>query len=165
MKKAIILIYLLIVSYNGLCQSKGQLTFDTLKSNLIEDLYAIKAIDTVWMENVKKGEYSLNISGLENNLREGDLKNGIYFFNIKRYSYFVLVENSHYMLLDFRSRHGLDLSVLNLMDFCERNNYCVQVTNNYVTKLIGIYYHVNKDLSRGLDVNCEKGIKDTKGLP
>nr|WP_315240140.1 hypothetical protein [uncultured Flavobacterium sp.] len=164
MKHLILLLTLFVIS-TSIGQEKSSLVFGTIKTDIIERLYKVEALDSAWVMNLNKEKYSFHLKGLQNGLENKELQIGIYGLTLKNYTYFVLVEKNNYILLDFRTRHGLDLSLINLIDFCERNKYCVEITNDYVSRLLRIYNDVHKNLNRGFDINCERGIKNTKGLP
>jgi hypothetical protein len=146
-----LLFFIQFCCFQGFSQESRKLTFENLKLEIIEYLF--------------KTKYTFNILGLQNGTKEGELINGIYVFSADKYGYFVIVENNLYTILDVSSRHNLDVALLQLINFCDRNKYCVEITNDYVAKLLRTYYNENKNLNRALDINCERGINNTDDLP
>jgi hypothetical protein len=152
------------------CKSQvpAKLTFEKLKHDMIDFLVEKKDIDKDRASKLKSGEHTFNLRGVNNNLTEGILKDGMYAFSSftsHKNAYFVLVENERYIILDISTRKGLDDSIKNTLDFGERNKFCVEIINDYVSRLIGVYYNINNNPRAGHDVNCEKGVTDTKDLP
>lgn len=145
-----------------------QLSFHKLKNDMIDFLVNKHEIDSERAKKLKNGEHTFYLQGVSNNLSEGALRNGMYIFSSltsHKNEYFVLVENNSYIILDISTRKGLENSLVNTLDFCERNKFCVDIINDYVSKIIGVYYNTNKNPRAGLDTNCEKGIFDVKELP
>jgi hypothetical protein len=160
-----LLFFIQFCCFQGFSQESRKLTFENLKLEIIEYLFKTDKIDSIHFTNYKNSKYTFNILGLQNGTKEGELINGIYVFSADKYGYFVIVENNLYTILDVSSRHNLDVALLQLINFCDRNKYCVEITNDYVAKLLRTYYNENKNLNRALDINCERGINNTDDLP
>ena len=165
-----LLSFFLIMVFCSSCkiQKTENLTFDTLSSDLITFLYKKKEINYERSEKLKSKEYSFNLRGLFNNKSKGELINGIYAFssfNSHGRAYFVIVNNNDYTILDISTRKGLDTSIKNVLDFCEKERYCVDITNQCITSIISVYYKINKNPLNKIDVNCEHGIVNTDDLP
>lgn len=165
MNKILFFILVILINSKLFGQHQNEMTFETLRECLIEDLHRENEIDSVWYNNLRSKKYTLNILGLQNNKFEGKLINGIYVFTLKNYSYLVLVEDKNYTLLNFKNKEEFNLSLLILIQFCDRNSYCYEITTNYVSKLISIYYNNNQVPLSGYDNNCSKGINNLKRLP
>lgn len=145
-----------------------ELTFETLKKELIFFLKSKNELDQLRYEKLISGESTFNLSGLFNNKREGKLINGIYAFSVfsaHSKGYFVIIEDNSFKILDFSSREGLDQSIKHVLDFSERSKYCVSITSEIISRLVTVYYNVNKSPLAGFDINCQKGITTTDDLP
>ncbi len=165
--KKIILYFTLIAILSCKSQKTTIVTFETLRNELVNFMVKKKDIKVEDAENYKNGHYVFNLKGVNNKLSEGKLKDGIYSFatlNSHSRAYFVIVENNHFIILDISTRNGLDEAIKNTLDYCERNKYCVDITNDYIARLMRVFYKVNKNPSNG-DTNCERGVIDTKELP
>lgn len=164
-----IFIYLvLFFSISCKSQVSDKLTFDTLKIELINFLSSKNELDKSRAEKLKKGENSFNLNGLFNNRHDGELINGLYSFSIfssHSKGYFVIVENNSFTILDLSSREGLDKAIKDVLDFSERSKYCVSISSDIVSRLIIVYYNINKNPLAGFDLNCEKGVINTDDLP
>ena len=169
MKQKIALGLILLVFVSCKAQDIQKLTFERLKTATIDFLVKKNELTPDRAAKLKSGEFNgFILQGVNNKLSKGDLKNGMYAFSLLDdhcKGYFVLVENDHYIILDIGTRQGLDEAIKNTLDFCEKNKYCVDITNDYVSRLVGVYYNINKNPSNGHDVNCEKGVRDVKSLP
>ena len=167
-KRKIISLLMFLFCLNCNSQTIKILTFESLKKELLPFLINNKDIMDNEIEDYRSGKKQISIVGLQNNYFKGDLKDGIYRFSQTRTHsrvYFVIIEKNNFTILDLSSRDGLDLAIKNTLDFCERSKYCEEITNDYVSREIRIYYSKNKNPNVGTDVNCLYGIKVTKKLP
>lgn len=168
MTKKIVMGFFLISFISCKSQISHKLTFEKLRVETIDFLLHKKEVTEARAEKLKSGEFSFILRGVNNNLAEGDLKNGMYAFSLLDdhcRGYFLIVENDSHIILDIGTRTGLDEAIKNTLDFCERNKFCVDITNDYVSRLIGVYYNINKNPLNGHDINCEKGVKEINELP
>lgn len=163
---------LIILLVTFVCSCKAQnvenLTYKSLKNILVDFLNSKNEINNERAIKYKSGEYKFNLRGVFNNWQEEKLKKGIYAFSSfgsHSRAYFVIVENEKYTILDISTREGLDLAIKNVLDFSEKQKYCVDITEKYISKLISVYYNINKKPGQGIDINCEKGISNTDDLP
>ena len=159
---------MLFFTISSKSQTVDQLTFDTLKIELINFLSSKKDANKPSIEKLKNNESEFILRGLFNNRRKGELINGLYSFSIfgsHTKGYFVIVENNSYTILDLSTRKGLDKSIKDVLDFSERSKYCVSISSDIVTRLITVYYNINKYPLAGIDLNCERGISITDDLP
>lgn len=166
MRKIVFLI-VMIATISCKSQVSTKLNFEILNGKLIDFLETNKNFNAERAGKYRKGEYSLNIIGVNNNLSSGELKNGMYSFGLGAHSraYFVLVENQKFFTLNIATRDGLNDAIQTTLDFCERNKFCVDITNDYIRRLIGVHYNINKNPENRTDINCVKGINDFKSLP
>jgi hypothetical protein len=166
MKKIVFLI-IIIATISCKSQVRTKLSFETLNVKLIDFLEANKDFNSERAEKYRKEEYSLNVIGVSNNLSSGELENGMYSFGLGPHSraYFVLVENQKFFILNIATRKGLNDAIQTTLDFCERNKFCVDITNDYIRRLIGVHYNINKNPENRSDINCVKGVNDFKSLP
>lgn len=168
MKKQIVTLIISLLCLNSYCQITNKLTFDSLKKELIPFLINSKDIIDNELEDYKSGKRQISIVGLQNNYYKGDLKDGIYRFSqTQTHSrvYFIIIEDNNYIILNIATREGLDLAIKNTLDFCERKKYCEILINDYISRMIRIYYQKNKNPNVGADLNCLYGKKDNKDLP
>lgn len=168
-----ILTCILIISF-FCCKSQNLKTnsFEALKIELINFLEKKGDINTEKAVKFKKGDHTFNLRGVINNTMSGELINGMYAFSSfmpHKPAYFVLVEEDKFEIIDISTRNNLDLSIKNTLDFCERNKYCVDITEEYITILISVFYNINNNLqdqfNRRTDINCSKGFNDKTKLP
>ena len=113
---------------------------------------------------------NITLAGIHNNIKEGEVVNGIYTFSMNvtlSKVYLLIVEESDLKILDISSREKLDTSLKLLLDYCDKNNYCETIINDYVSRLIRGYYNLNKWQGQRKDLNCEegRGVTTTKRLP
>lgn len=165
-----ILLLLLMLCFNSSCQTTKniKLTFQSLENELIPFLIKNKDIEEFEKDDYTSGKKHLNIFGIQNNYYKGELKDGIYSFSQTRTHsriYFVIIEKNKFTILDITTKIGLEESIRNTLDFCERSNYCEEITTDYISRLVRTYYKKNKNPLAGMDVNCERGINTTKDLP
>lgn len=157
-----------LIYLNSSSQTTKELTFDSLKNELITFLIEKKDITDLEIKDYKNGKKQMCVNGVHNNYNKGVLINGIYsFYQTRTHSkvYFVIIEKNNYTILDLSNRNQLDLAIKNTLDFCDRSEYCEEITNDYISRLIRIFYRKNKNPNAGTDTNCIHGIKDTKDLP
>lgn len=150
------------------CQTTKNLSFQSIEKELTDFLIRNNDIQNFELEGYQSGKTHIKISGIHNEYSGGDLKDGIYAFYQGRTharSYFVIIEKEKFVILDISTRKGLEEAIKNTLDFCERNRYCEQITNDYVSRLIRVYYNKNINPSDSIDRNCIHGVKDTKDLP
>ena len=169
MKKIILLIFILFC-IPMLGQSNDKLSFDKLRQHLTSYLIEKGDIQKSEADLFIKGEKIIRISGFHNKLDKGEVKIGVYSFFLTRTmarGYFVIVDNNVCTILDITTREGLEKSIKDVLDFCEKYEYCVDISKTYVNRLIEVYYNYNKWPDQRRDLNCEegRGINDTKKLP
>lgn len=169
--KAIFLKILLLFCLPLFAQNNGKLTFEKLQHDLTNYLIEKGEIYKSDIDSYKKGEKNIRISGFHNRLDRGDLKNGVYAFFLTRTmarGYFLIVDNQEYKILDITTREGLDKSIKEVLDFCDKYEYCVDISKTYVNRLVEVYYNFNKWPDQRRDLNCEEGrgsVTDTNKLP
>lgn len=166
--KNILSILILLLSITSSCQTTKNLNFTSIEDKLIEFLIKKGDIMEHQVKSFKNKEYSIHLIGVKNGYNKDTLINGIYFFSAHishTKTYYLIVENDNYTILDLSNREGLDVSIKNTLDFCERQKYCSDITEDYINRIIGVYYKINKNPLIKTDVNCEKETKHTKDLP
>jgi len=50
------------------------------------------------------------------------------------------------------------------LNFCERQKYCSDITQDYVTRMVAAYYKINMNTTKRGDVNCKNGITVTNWI-
>lgn len=161
-------IIILLFSLTATGQTESKITFQSIKDNLINFLIFKGDIWENDIKDIKDGKYNINFSGIHNNYKKENLINGIYSFSAPithTKAYFVIIENNNHFILDISTRDGLDTAISNTLDFCERNKYCSDITEDYISRLIGVYYKINKNPINRFDKNCEDGVKTVTTLP
>ena len=167
MKKNVFLVILLSSLFSN-SQNINSITYKELSVNLIDFLLQKKELNESTAAKLKTGEFTFNLRGAINNYKKENLINGIYAFSSfssHKRAYFVIVEDKNYIILDLSTREGVDKAIKEVLDFSERQKYCYEITSDYISNIIRIYYNKNKNLLAGMDTNCEKGIKTNKNLP
>lgn len=166
--KTYISFLVLMICFTSSCQTVKKASFASLEKKLTTFLIDNGDIHNLEVEDYKSGKRSLTIIGLYNNYNKGELLNGIYSFSQNRTharAYFLIIDNEKYTILNLSSRKGLDEAIKNTLNFCEKNKYCVDISNDYVSRLIRVYYTINKNPNARIDINCESGVISTKDLP
>ena len=157
-----------LFSLSCFSQPKTELTYKSLQSSLTEFLISNGDIRTEKIDDYRQGKSEIRLTGLFNNFQKEKLIDGIYSFAIgcsHCKAYFVIVDQSQYTILNISSKEGLNIAIQNTLDFCDRNKYCVDITKDYISRLISVYHNINKNPTAGYDANCQRGVKDTKTLP
>jgi len=70
------LLLTLLVFSTSKSQEKSSLNFEAIKIDIIERLYKVEALDSVWVMNLKKEKYSFRLKGLQNGLESKELQIG-----------------------------------------------------------------------------------------
>jgi len=166
MKKILVTIILFVCATS--CQTVKNINSKDLEKVLLDFLIQNGDIHKLELDDYKSGKRDISIKGFFSNSKKEVLINGIYmFYQNKTHSknYYVIVENGKNIILNISSRQGLDLAIKDVLDFCDRNKICADITEEYVNRMVSMYYRKNKNPMAGIDVNCERGISDTKNLP
>lgn len=142
------------------------------KADLMRDLIAFLSaqgeIDDTKLDDYYSGKREVEIIGVMNGMRGDQLKNGIYSFFVSRShhrTFLLIIENEKSTILDIVDLDGVKRSLGDLLEFCERNKYCVEITNSYAQRLLNIYHTINKNPHTRTDQNCKNGVSDVKQLP
>lgn len=144
------------------------LTFDSLKKDLIIFLIKNNDIKEFEKEDYISGKRQIDIIGVQNDYHKGFLKDGVYsFYQTRSHSrvHFVIIENNNYTILNLTNRDGLDLGIINLLNFCERSKYCEDITNDYISRLLRVYYRNILTFNQGKNSNSSSCIKSKEELP
>lgn len=161
-------ILILFITLTSSCQSTKNIHVNTIENNLIDFLIKKGDILTHQVNDFKNKKYSIHVTGVMNGYSEEKLLNGIYHFSsgfTHTRVYYLIVEDDKHIILDLSTRESLDASIKITLDFCERQKYCSNITAEYISKLIGVYYVINKNSGLRMDVNCENDIIQKKDLP
>ena len=155
--RIVLLIIIVLFTSFGFCQQTKKITVESLKIKLAEFLLKKNQIKTI--------EEHIIFRGIHKSRVDADLKNGIYVFNnggSHSLSFFVIVDNNSFYILDISNLLGLKKSIAKTLEFANKQNYCTEITVDYVSKLIGVYYRINRNPRNKGDVNCEFGRKPIK---
>ena len=107
----------------------------------------------------------VNFRGIHKNQVDENLKNGIYVFNngsTHSLSFFVIVDNNSYSILDVSKFKGLKDSIERTLEFSKKQDYCTEIIKDYVSRMVNVYFTVNKNPRSRLNKNCEFDLKPTK---
>ncbi|WP_298139998.1 hypothetical protein [Flavobacterium sp.] len=166
MKHLLLFILIFFNSVSSSCQSAKQLTFESIENNLIDFLVIKNEIRDDQVVNFKHKKSKVYLSGIQNGYSKNELINGIYVFSAPYTHtkvFYLIVENEKYIILDVSDREGLEIAIKDILDFCERQRYCSDLTQDYVSRMIAAYYKINKNPIRRNDINCIDGVKDKNG--
>jgi len=111
---------------------------------------------------------TLRVYGMFHSETDELLVNGLYGFSMSHSHarvYYFIVEDDKYKILDVSSRKNLDASLKELLDFCERQKYCYEITLEYMNRITAAFYRINKNPYNGEDFNCENLVTNKNGLP
>ncbi|MCZ8144640.1 hypothetical protein [Flavobacterium sp.] len=167
-RKIIKYLVALLIYSNSNSQDLNTLTFDSLKTHLITFLIKNNDIREFEIDDYKSGRRQIDVIGIQNDYHKGDLKNGIYsFYQTRNHSrvHFVIIENNNYTILNLSNRDGLNLGIIALLNFCERSKYCEIIINDYISRLIRVYFKNNLIVNTGNELNSLNCIKTKEGLP
>ncbi|KAF2519341.1 hypothetical protein E0W68_03025 [Flavobacterium salilacus subsp. salilacus] len=167
--KSKMFIILILISNLTFAQNPD-LTFQSLKEHLVDFLIEKGDIRENEIKEFKNDLEKIKVIGVYNNVNKGKLINGVYSFFIPRTiarSNFVIVDDNKFIILDLTNKEGLESSISNLMIFCEKQNYCYTITQDYISRMIRIFYTINKNPKLRKDFNCEQeyGVISTESLP
>jgi len=155
--RIVLLFIILFVSNFSFCQETEKLTVESLKLELAEFLLEKNQIKSI--------EKHISFRGIHKNKIDKKLKNGIYVFNnasTHSLSFFVIVDNNLFSILDISSFQGLKDSVKRTLEFANKQNYCSEIIADYISRLISVHYRINRNPRRRTNKNCEFELKPTK---
>lgn len=156
MRKVLLLIILLASNFS-FCQETEKLTVESLKLELAEFLME--------KNQIRSNDKRVSLRGIHKNRVDENLKNGIYVFNngsTHNLSFFVIVDNNSFSILDISTTQGLKDSIETTLKFAKSQKYCTEITQDYISRLIGVHYRINKNPRRRNDKNCEFELKPRK---
>ncbi|WP_040282664.1 hypothetical protein [Psychroserpens damuponensis] len=155
--KIVLLLTLLLTSNFGFCQETEKLTVERLKLELAEFLLEKKSIKSI--------DQHINFYGIHKNKIDEKLKNGIYVFNnasSHNRSFFVIVEDNSFSILDISTLQGLKDSIAKTLEFANKQKYCTEIIQDYISRLVNVHFRVNRNPTSQLNKNCEFELKPTK---
>lgn len=156
---------ILLLSSFGFCQQTKILNVDSLKLELAKFLVEknhLKNIEEFTVKN--RGIY---LGGIHKNKLDKELKNGLYAFNnnsTHSLSFFVIIDDNSFSILDISTLQGLKESIEETLKFADKQNYCVEIIETYISGLINVYYSINRNPRNRLDKNCEFEIKPIRSI-
>jgi hypothetical protein len=153
----VLLIIILLASNFSFCQETEKLTVESLKLELVEFLME--------KNQIRSNNKRVSLSGIHKNRVDENLKNGIYVFNngsTHNLSFFVIVDNNSFSILDISTSQGLKDSIETTLKFAKNQKYCAEITQDYISRLIGVHYRINKNPRGRNDKNCEFELKPRK---
>ena len=159
----VLLITILLVSSFGFCQQTKKLNVDSLKLELAKFLVRKNQLSNLEEFSVKNR--GLYFGGIHKNKLDEELKNGIYVFNnnsTHSYSFFAIIDDNSFRILDISTFEGLKESIKDFLIFADKQNYCNQITNDYISRFLNVHYNINRNPRNRLNRNCEYDLKHTK---
>ncbi|POS00519.1 hypothetical protein Q361_1792 [Flavobacterium croceum DSM 17960] len=167
MKLYSLIIIFIIFSFDGYSQIVN-ISRDSITNKLIDFLIKKDEIKSNQIEDYKNHKLNITFIGMLNGYSKNELIEGLYFFS-KGASHSrvfgLIIQKSDFVILDLSNRESLNEAIKLVLDYCEQNKYCVEITKDYITKLLKTYYNINKSPYSPGDVNCRKRITDIKNLP
>lgn len=147
----------MLTSNFSFCQGAKKLTLESLKLELAEFL--------VEKNQIKSNDKRVSFRGIYKNRVDENLISGIYVFNngsTHSLSFFVIVDNNSYIILDISTLQGLKDSIEKTLEFANKQNYCTEIIEDYINRLIAVHFTVNRNPRTLWNKNCEFEIKPTK---
>lgn len=132
----LLLLIILLASNLSFCQETEKLTVESLKLELAEFL--------VKKNQIKSNDKRVNFSGIHKNQVDENLKSGIYVFNngsTHSLPFFVIVNNNSFNILDISNFQGLKDSISKTLDFAKKQNYCSEIIQDYISRLINVHFN------------------------
>jgi len=157
---------IIILGFLFYINSYSQVDSKLLKNDLAEHIYNDNL--PLKLYTIDKIKENIKIYGIFHFKTKENLTNGLYGFSMfSSHSrvYFLIIESDKFKILNVSTRTNLDISLKELLDFCERQKYCYKITMEYMNNLTTAYYKINKSPLQRIDANCESGVKKTKDLP
>jgi|SRR5699024_5107334 len=159
--------FLLFILPNVIFPQSNKITKRELKLELAN--FLIKKEIFKDLSRFNKDNDVVNLLPLYHNEVKDTLGYGMYAFGANwthSLSFFVLVDkNSTIEILDISTKKRVMESIEKVLDFGERNNFCSEIIRDYVNRVVGVYYNINKHPRTRRDPNCETGVFDTDNLP
>src|SRR5690606_27875315 len=80
------------------------------------------------------------------------------------YIFYVLIDENSFKILDISTFHGLKESINQFLFFADKQNYCEQIINDYLSRFLNVHYNINRNPRNRINRNCEyesRSIKST----
>lgn len=153
--RTVVYVLLLISVLN--CQGQTKTELEVVQEKITDLLFEKGLIKKDEFQRAIKNRSFVNIQGLYNSIDSENFKDGIYSFSEGTHSvvYFFIYENGRIKILDLSSQIGLAESIKSLLEFSSRRDFCIEIVDDYLSRLIGVHYSINRNLKSRLDVNCE----------
>ncbi len=155
--RIVLILTFLLVSNFGFSQPTKKLTLDSLKLELAKFL--------VEKHQIKDVTQNVNFYGLHSDKVDENLKKGIYAFKPSwNHSsiFFVIIEDNTFDILDISTLQGLKESINKTLVFSDKMNYCVEIIDDYISRLINVHYTFNKYPRSLINPNCKFEQEPTK---
>lgn len=146
----------------------SNLNRNNVKIKLVDFLLEKNEIDTERAIKYKNGNYSFFFAGVINDYKQKELKEGIYMFGTlisHTRVYFLIVKDNKYEILDLTTRGDLDNAIVKILNFCEEKHICVDIKNEYINRIVSVYYNINRFVNNEFDVDCYDFEEQKKNLP
>jgi hypothetical protein len=159
MKNQLLILFLITSSF-GFSQQTEKLNIDSLKIELSKFLVQKNLMSN--LEEFTENNRGLYFSGIHKEKVANELKDGIYVFNNgsnHSLSFFVIIDGNSFTILDISTLQGLKDSIDKMLKFANKQNYCAEIIEDYISRLISVHYAININPNNRLDKNCEFDLK------
>lgn len=152
--------YSLLVFFNLLffsCQSQEFSQLNLIKNEAARFLNDEGDLsDKSYKSYINTGK-GISINGIHNNLNKENPSEGIYSISISNHSriHFLLFSKKDIQILSLSDRTHLSNSIGKVIEYSREKKLCKEITQDYISRLVTVYYTINKNLKTRLDRNCE----------
>lgn len=161
MRNIIALIFILLSNTTS-CISQNRAELDSVRKVVAKFLLDKgEWKDQQYSKYIETGK-GFSIRGIYNKLNSEKLKEGIYWVYRGTHTreYFLLYKNKETNILDISTQEELSKSIGKILKYFSKQEFCVEIINEYLSKMIGIHYSINKNIRRrSKDPNCKKKYK------
>ncbi|GAB5398566.1 MAG: hypothetical protein Aureis2KO_01510 [Aureisphaera sp.] len=143
--------------------SQKNTEFSKLKQSIGKILLAKESI-TLEELNLGKG---FSIYGLhQGKINYENPRKGIYGISTGTHNpvNLFIYEESKIVFLDITSFEELLISLREVLEYSFKKNYCLEVTNDYIFRLIRLHYNINRNPKSRLDINCKLPKRTLKSI-
>ena len=165
MKNIALIFFMLLANFIG-CQVQVKTDLAKVEEKVTKLLLKNEELSKLERQRIKDKEGVFVIGGLYNKIKPDSLIEGIYSISRGNHSkiFFMIYEKEEVQILDVSSSESLVQSIKRLLEFSFRKNYCTEIINDYLVRLMGGYYSINKNLNTKLDTNCKYNKPPTKSI-
>jgi len=167
MKSKLILLFLILSINHCMAQRSKTISVKSLEPKLIAFLITKKEIAPNQIARYTRGENHITITGVINGFLKDDLIDGIYLFSTASSHskiFYLIIDDSEYKILDLSDERKLKKSIDRTIDFCGKKKYCSDLTKEYISLMVSVYYNINSNPLNRRDKNCSSDLKAKEAL-